>query len=81
MGWTSSPRILAEVPRPLLQRLRALRSRCALYVDDLLIMAASREEALRAIAVAIRLLSVVGFIVNFVKSTVVPTQEITYLGE
>jgi len=51
-----------------------------IYLDDLLIMAASRDEAASQCAAATQLLESLGFLVNYLKSQTIPTQEVTFLG-
>ena len=48
--------------------------------ETLLIMAGSKEEARRHLATAMELLVALGFIINMKKSTLSPTQELEFLG-
>ena len=51
-----------------------------IYLDDILIMAESSDLVLHQAASALNLLESLGFIVNYEKSHLVPTQEIEFLG-
>ena len=54
--------------------------RATIYLDDMLIAAATRHEATRAVTTALRLLDDLGFTVNLPKSVTTPTQRIKHLG-
>lgn len=60
--------------------LRKLSARTILYLNDMLLMASSKEEVRRDLAMAIELLTGLGFTVNMKKSILTPRQESEFLG-
>lgn len=79
-GVTSAPRLFTKVLRPVIGLLRRQGIRCVIYLDDLLIMASSEEEAKRHTARALELLTTLGFLINWKKSHLIPTQVLQFLG-
>ena len=83
-GLSSAPAAFTKLMRPVVEELRRrlhpLGARCAIYLDDLGIWAPTRRASQRATRIALRLLSSLGFLVNFEKSQVESTQEVEYLG-
>lgn len=55
-GLSSSPRIFTKILKPLVARLRPMGIRLIIYLDDILIMVASREEAVRHLRIVADLL-------------------------
>ena len=53
--------------------------RLIIYLDDMVIMAASRDLAIEHTIIAVDLLSSLGFVLNEGKSVLVPTQELEFL--
>jgi hypothetical protein len=66
--------------RAVVAKLRKQGIRLVIYLDDILIIAASREECVRHLDVAIHLLISLGFIINEGKSCLTPSQQIRFLG-
>ena len=79
-GLTSSPRVFTKILRPLIKLLRAKGIRVVVYLDDLLIMARTKEELLRHTDSLIRCLQDHGFTINQKKSCLTPSHVIDYLG-
>ena len=77
LGLSSAPYAFTKLLKPMLALLRSLGTRCILYLDDMLIMAQSKESLQTQLATTIELLISLGFIVNMKKSAFKPTQEIT----
>ena len=50
------------------------------YLDDWLLQASSREQVLLALRTVLRLCRLLGIVVNWEKSQVIPTQQMVYLG-
>ena len=65
--------------KPVVAILRRLGIRVVLYLDDMLIMASSREEAQTHLATAMHLLTPLE-ILNLDKSVLTPTQRVIFLG-
>ena len=66
--------------KPVIAILRRLGIRAILYLDDLFIMAQSKQEAKRHPATALELTIALGFIINTKKSITDTAQEIEFLG-
>lgn len=79
-GLSIAPRIFTKVMRVVAQHLRSQGVRLVVYLDDILVLASSREESTRHTALLISTLESLGFLVNGAKSITVPTQEIDFLG-
>ena len=79
-GLRSSPRIFTKVLKPLLVYLRALGVRLLVYLDDILIMAATPELCLEHTQLTWQLLTALGFLGNLKKSVLTPKQQVEYLG-
>ena len=60
--------------------LRKLGIRSILYLDDLLIMSRSKEDARKHLATAVELLITLGFIINLKNSVLSPTQGLEFLA-
>ena len=50
------------------------------YLDDIIILARSREESLRVTREVESLLKSIGWLINYEKSSLVPSTSIEYLG-
>src|SRR5665647_3384933 len=57
-----------------------IRDRLVLYLDDVLLMAPTRAACAQARDTFLRLLAQFGFMMNFPKSILEPTQTIEFLG-
>ena len=79
-GLCTAPLVFTKVTKPLKSFLHSLAIRSIWYLDDILIIGSSREECLRNVGEALRLLERVGFIVNLAKSSLIPSQDFRFLG-
>ena len=79
-GLSSAPRIFTKLLKPVAAFLRKQGYRIIIYLDDFLLFASSKEEALRLTQMSLSLLQSLGFLINWTKSTLSPVQSITYLG-
>ena len=80
-GLRCSPRVLTKVLKPVMAFLRTkFGMLISIYLDDMLIQASSREKALLHGQIAALVLMVLGWSVNFKKSTFVPSQKVVHLG-
>ncbi|KAF0039330.1 hypothetical protein F2P81_007565 [Scophthalmus maximus] len=79
-GYSLAPRTFAKCVETALEPLRRRGIRVLFYLDDLVIMASSeRSAALHTVELASHL-TLLGFAINWRKSSPVPTQSIMYLG-
>ena len=79
-GLNSSPHAFTKLLKPVVAVLRRLGARMILYLDDMLILAESKEDTRKYLATAMELLIALGFIINIKKSTFDPVQKIEFLG-
>jgi len=81
LGLNVSPRVWTLILGFLLKTIKGDLSGCVLpYVDDLLGMAATKEQAQADILKVVNLLVDAGFRINWEKSILTPTQRIVHLG-
>ena len=79
-GLCSAPRIFTKLLKPVAAYLRKKAIRILMYLDDFLLLGQTREEATQNTHVVVGLLQSLGFTINTEKSTMNPTQELTFLG-
>ena len=79
-GLSCAPWVFTKLMKPLMTLLRSWGIRIIIYIDDMLIMADSKEEASQHLEVLVHLLEALGFIINQEKSLLCPVQEIEFLG-
>ena len=79
-GLSLAPRVFSKCVEAALSPLRSRGIRIFSYIDDYLICARSREQAVRDSATVINHLRDLGFNINWAKSRVVPAQCTEYLG-
>lgn len=78
-GVAPAPRIFTKILRPVIQRLRAAGIRCVPYLDDILILASSREQSIKQSQLAVDLLVRLGFLIS-PKSCLDPSRTREFLG-
>ena len=78
-GLACAPWVFTKILKPLAAQLRQLGMRLIVYIDDILILAESKELAWEHIIGLIYLLENLGFVINQPKSTLEPTQSIEFL--
>lgn len=79
-GLSSAPRTFTNILKPVMALLRWNRIRSIVFIDDILLMAQSREELVQVAQELIQLLQLLGFMINWEKSILNPYQEIIFLG-
>ena len=79
-GLGPAPRIFTKLLKIPISLLRRLHVKLIIYIDDILIVASALKEASLARDTTIYLLQNLGFIINFKKSVLDPTQTLEYLG-
>ena len=79
-GLSAAPRTFTRVVKAVAEYLRCQGVRIFVYLDDWLIVAPSPQLLQKDIRTVCDLVSRLGFIVNLEKSSLKPTQRITYLG-
>ena len=79
-GLNVAPRVFTKLLQPVVAWLRGQGIRFIIYLDDILIMASSVELVKQHKQITIRLLESLGFLINYDKSMLIPTQKIQFLG-
>ena len=79
-GLSCAPWTFTKLMKPLMILLRSWGIRIIIYIDDMLILADSNEEASQHLEVLVHLQEALGFIKYQEKSLLCPVQEIKFLG-
>ena len=79
-GISSAPRIFTKVMKVVLSKLRMKGIRIVSYIDDLLLMARSKEECYQHLWKTLTLLTELGWLINWEKSKLKPAQTQKFLG-
>ena len=78
-GLAPAPRIFTKILKVVMGFLRKKGLRLIIYLDDILIVQASREATSQAVKIVRRLLESLGFVISEEKSEEDPTQKIEYI--
>lgn len=76
----STPRVFTKILKPVIGLLRKQGIRLIIYLDDFLLMASTEETLSYQVTLTVTLLEMLGFVVNYQKSQLNPTQSIEFLG-
>ena len=79
-GLSSAPRMFTKVMKPVITYFRSLGIRMVVYLDDMLILAQTKEDLLKWWSIVLDLLENLGFLINYDKSELEPTQSLVFLG-
>ena len=79
-GIGCAPRIFTKIMKVPLSYLRENGVTIAAYIDDLIIFADSSEQCVEHCNLALSILRQLGYVVNFEKSSLIPSQKIEHLG-
>ena len=79
-GLGPAPKIFTKLLKVPVSLLRRLKIRIVIYIDDMLVMAASLKEIIMARDTVIYLLQALGFTLNEKKSILTPSQVMEFLG-
>ena len=79
-GLATAPRVFSRVTRAVLAYLRRNGILLFAYLDDWLILGNSKVQASKDTQFVIQTLQDLGWVINWQKSSIVPSQQITYLG-
>ena len=79
-GLATSPREFTKLLRPVVALLRKQGVRLHVYLDDWLIRADTPEQANQHAQMTIRFLQYLGWVINYEKSDLVPSQDFEFIG-
>lgn len=79
-GLSSAPRVFTKLLKPVVATLRRMGIRLVIYIDDMLIMARSREESQAHTHTVLDLLLRLGFAINWAKCCLGPRTQLEFLG-
>ncbi|CAH1242611.1 Hypp6890 [Branchiostoma lanceolatum] len=79
-GLNCIPRAFTKITKPIIAVIRSQGIRIIIYLDDILILSTSAQECRDNLKFVIDLLTSLGFLLNWEKSQLIPTQKITFLG-
>ena len=79
-GLSIAPRVFTKIMKPVVALLRQLGIRLIIYLDDLLIMAQSKEMLNCHASTTLHLLENLGFMINYLKSVLIPATTMEFLG-
>lgn len=79
-GLCTAPFIFTKVTRLIASFLRSKGIRIIFYLDDILVIGGSKEECLSHLQLAIQTFQGAGFVINWKKSSLIPSQNFLFLG-
>ena len=79
-GLSTAPQVFTRVMAPVSAILHSLGIRMRRYLDDWLVQSSSREALLRDLQTVLGLCHELGIVINPLKSNLVPSQVVQYLG-
>ena len=79
-GLNVMPQLFIQVMKTFEKKWRSKAIICFIYLDDILLLSPTKEQASRFLSVMVTDLVESGFKINVKKSTLVPTQVVTHLG-
>ena len=79
-GLNVAPRVFTKLMKPVIAWLRGQGVRMIIFLNDILVLAPTIDTLNQHARMAINLLESLGFLINYKKSTLVPTQRILFLG-
>ena len=79
-GLSTAPLIFTKLLKPVTETLRSKGIICVFYLDDILIISPTRKNCIENTKFAISLLEKLGFIINYEKSQIIPSQSQKFLG-
>lgn len=80
MGLATAPYVFTKLLKPVFNFFRRQGILCLIYLDDILILGSSYTEVKHNVAIVLKTLQELGFIINWKKSQLIPSQICEYLG-
>ena len=79
-GLACAPRVFTKIMKPLIASLRLMGHESCDYIDEALLIGATKEECITNVKARVALTQELGFIVNTGKSVMEPTKSTVFLG-
>lgn len=79
-GLAPAPRVFTKLLKVVVSSLRKQGMRLVIYLDDKLLLNESKEGIVSNTKTTIEILQLLGFLINWEKSVLIPSQRIEYLG-
>ena len=79
-GLSCCPRMFTKLQKPMMAHQISLGYVSTIFIDGTLLMGDSEEECVENVATSLAIFENLGFVVHPVKSVLVPSHKITYLG-
>ena len=79
-GYRLAPRVFTKVFKPIISHLRLPGLRITIFLDDILLVASSKQKCLDQLQFLRQLITDLGFILNDKKSQFEPSTKLTFLG-
>nr|CAH7765682.1 unnamed protein product [Callosobruchus chinensis] len=79
-GINCAPFVFTKLMKPLLAFLRGKGLPSVVYLDDFLLLGRTMEDCKRNVTITAKLLQELGFVINYEKSILTPSQTCRYLG-
>ena len=79
-GYSLAPRVFTKVFKPIISHLRLHRLRIIIFLDDILLVASSKQECIDHLQLLRQLITDLEFIVNDKKSQLEKSTKLTFLG-
>ncbi|XP_050512905.1 uncharacterized protein LOC126888594 [Diabrotica virgifera virgifera] len=79
-GLSSAPFVFTKIMRPVVSFLRERGYTSVIYLDDIWLLGNSFDECLENVQTTVGLLEFLGFVINYKKCCLIPSQRCTYLG-
>ena len=79
-GLACAPRLFTKLLKPIFATLQSEGYSCLGYIDDTILVGVSKKDCKAGVQRMIELFTELGFLINYDKSVVEPTQQLTFLG-
>ena len=79
-GLSLSPMFITKLYRHMVEHLQQQGHQIIMYIDDILIVGATRDECRRSVSAVLTMLEELGAVVNKAKCSLTPSQSLEYLG-
>lgn len=79
-GLSIAPRVFTKIMKEVMTYLRCKGHKSVIYLDDILCIGKTYTECLNNVNETLRVLTCLGFVINYKKSSLLPQQECKFLG-